>query len=115
MDRKEARRQYKETPRPAGVFAVRNTVDGKVLVGSSVNVPGMLNRVRFQLQDGSAPFPELQADWTRLGESAFAFEVLDTLEPSDDPTADPADDLAELVDVWLDKLALPAEKLYQRH
>lgn len=46
---------------------------------------------------------------------AHAFEVLDTLEPSEDLTADPADDLAELLAMWLDKLALPAEKLYTRY
>ena len=114
MDRKELRRQYKETPRPAGVFVVRNTVDGKVLVGSSVNLPGVLNRLRFQLEDGSSPFPELQADWDRLGERAFDFVVLDTLEPSDDLAADPADDLAELLNMWIDKLALPAEKVYTK-
>ena len=114
MDRKELRRRYKETPRPAGVFAVRNATDGKVLVGSSVNLPGMLNRLRFQLENHACPVPEMQADFDRLGESAFVFEVLDTLEPAEDPVYDPADDLAELVDMWLDKLALPAEKLYRR-
>ena len=114
MDRKELRRQYKETPRPAGVFVVRNTVDGKALVGTSLNLPGMLNRVRFELECHSSPFPQLQADWDRLGDGAFDFEVLDTLEPSDDLTADPADDLAELLAMWLDKLALPAERLYTR-
>ena len=40
--------------------------------------------------------------------------MLDTLEPSDDVAADPADDLAELLEMWLDKLELPAEKLYAR-
>ena len=115
MDRKELRRQYKETPRPAGVFVVRNTVDGRALVGTSVNLPGMLNRLRFQLEDHSSPFPELQADWDRLGEGAFEFEILDTLEPSDDLAADPAEDLAELLEMWLEKLSLPAGKTYQRH
>ena len=114
MDRKELIRQYKETPPPAGVFAIRNTIDGKALVSASVNMPGMLNRMRFQLEMGSAPFPELQADWNRLGESAFTFETLDTLEPSDDPAADTQEELDELLGMWLDKLALPAEKLYQR-
>lgn len=115
MDRrKELLREYKESPRPAGVYAVRNTVEGKALVGSSVNLPGMLNRIRFQLANGSSPFATLQADWNRLGEDAFVFETLDTLEPSDDPTADPADDLAELVAMWLDKLGLPEDKVYGR-
>jgi hypothetical protein len=113
-DRKELLRRYKEAPRPAGIYAVRNTVEGKALVGSSVNVPGMLNRQRFQLEAGGGPIREMQADWDRLGESAFAFEVLDTLEPPDDPAYDPAEDLAELLGMWIDRLGIPAEKLYSR-
>jgi hypothetical protein len=114
-DRKELLRRYKETPRPAGVFAVRNTAEGKALVGSSVNLPGMLNRQRFQLEAGGCPIRTMQADWDRLGESAFTFEVLDTLEPpDDDPSYDPAEDLAELLGMWIDRLGLPAEKLYTR-
>jgi hypothetical protein len=113
-DRKELLRRYKETPRPAGIYSVRNTVEGKALVGSSVNVPGMLNRLRFQLEASGCPIREMQADWDRLGEGAFAFEMLDTLEPPDDPTYDPAEDLAELLGMWIDRLDLPAEKLYSR-
>jgi len=114
MDRKELLRQYKETPRPAGVFAVRNTVDGKVLIGPSTNLPGMLNRLRFQLEAGRHPIRDMQADWKRLGESAFTFEVLDTLEPPDDPATDPADDLEALVDMWIDRLGISADKLYKK-
>jgi hypothetical protein len=115
MDRKELLRQYRATPRPMGVFAVRNTVDGKALVGSSPNLPGMLNRQRFDLENGSHRLRDLQADWDRLGPDAFTFEVLDELEPPDDPGFDPSDDLAALADLWLDKLALPAARLYGRH
>ena len=46
VDRKALIRQYKETRRPAGVFRVRNTANGKSLVGTSVDLPSMLNRQR---------------------------------------------------------------------
>ena len=35
IDRKAVRRQYKESARPAGLFAVRNTTDGAMLIGAS--------------------------------------------------------------------------------
>lgn len=95
-----------------GVYAVRNTVSGKTLVGASRNVAGRLNRERFQLDDGSHPSRPLQADWNDLGEDAFVFEVLDTLEPGDDPGADPEEDLAQLLEMWLDKLGLTEDMRY---
>jgi hypothetical protein len=73
MDRKELIRQYKETPRPMGVFRVHNTVADRSFVGTSRDLPSMLNRQRFQLEHGSHPNRELQEDWDRLGAAAFAF------------------------------------------
>ena len=112
LDRKALRRQYKETARPAGVFAVRNTVDGIVFVGSSPDLPSMLNRQRFQLQMDAHPDKNLQADWKRLGPEAFSFEVLDRLEVTEDPGADLRRDLATLLEMWLTKLDAEGAKLY---
>ncbi len=112
LDRKAATREYKQTPRPAGIFRVRNVAAGKSLVGASVNLPGTLNRQRFQLEHGSHPDRELQRDWSERGPEGFAFEVLDRLEPRDDPAYDPAADLRVLKEMWLEKLAAAGEALY---
>ncbi len=111
-DRKERVREYTSTPRPAGIFAVRNTKSGKALVGSSPDLPGMLNRQRFQLNMGAHPDKELQADWRTLGEQAFTFDVLDQLDLHDDVHADPTNDLRALKDLWLDKLTKAGTPLY---
>jgi len=113
-DRKALVQQYLETPRPAGVFGVRNTRSGRVLLGSSANLPGVLNRQRFQLENGSHPDKELQADWNELGPDAFAFETLDLLKPSDTPDCDPTEDLRALKAMWLEKLAASGAPLYTR-
>jgi hypothetical protein len=105
MDRKALIRDYKESRRPMGVFRVRNTVTGKSLVGTSTNLPGMLNRQRWQLGLGAHPNGELQKDWNELGPDAFAFEVLDTLTPPEQTEYDPSDDLRALEALWLDKLS----------
>ena len=76
IDRKTLIRHYKETLPPAGVFRVQNTATGKSLVGSSANLLATLNRQRFQLDHGSHPSRELQADWNALGPEAFKFEAL---------------------------------------
>jgi hypothetical protein len=113
IDRKARLREYKETPRPAGVYRIRNTAAGKSLVGSTPDLPGMLNRQRFQLNHGSHPDRELQKDWNELGSDAFEFEVLDRLEPKDEPDYDPTEDLRVLKEMWLQKLTGSGEPLYR--
>jgi len=114
VDRKELIRKYRETPRPMGVFRVRNKTNGKALIGSSTDLDGMLNRQRAQLRLGAHPDRRMQADWTEHGADAFVFEVLDTLEPRDEPGYDPAADLAALEKLWLEKLAPDGDPGYKR-
>ncbi len=114
IDRKALIREYKETPQPAGIYLVRNTQTGKSLIGSSPNLPGMLNRQRFQLDLGSHPDKELQADWTELGSEAFEFEVLDRLEAGDGPVSDQSEDLKALLVMWVEKMSESQVALYRQ-
>ena len=82
MDRKEAIKNYKNTPTPVGVFRIRNNRDGKSFIGSSANLPAMLNRQRFQLDHGAHANKQLQADWSAMGADSFTIESLDVLEMS---------------------------------
>ena len=104
-DRKALIREYKENPRPAGIFQVKNTVSGRLLLGATQDLPGMLNRQRFQLEMGSHPDHELQAEWNELGPDAFEIGVLDELSPTEDPAIDTADELRVLQAMWLERLA----------
>lgn len=112
IDRRERIRAYKQNPPPAGVLRIVNTRTGRVLLGSSRNVAGRLNRHRFDLQRGKHPDRELQADWNELGEGAFEFALLDALEPSDEPGYDPGKDLAALEALWREKLAESGTRFY---
>jgi hypothetical protein len=113
MDRREQIRAYKESPRTMGVFRVRNAVNGRALVGASVDVPAMLNRQRFQLESGFHPDRALLAEWREFGPDAFVFETLDTLEPPQEPGHDPAADLKMLEEMWLEKLGRPGQRGYR--
>jgi len=112
MDRKALVRDYKNTPRPMGVYRVRNTANGKAFIGTARDLPGILNSQRAQLRMGSHMNRALQRDWNELGPGAFEFEVLDTLEPRDAPGYDPRDDLRALEALWLDRLQLYGEAGY---
>lgn len=96
--------KYKQTPQPMGVYQVRNNINGKVLVGSSPNVRGKLNSIKFQLEMGSHRNKDLQQDWDTYCEQNFSFEVLELLEPSKDLLHDHGDDLKALEELWLEKV-----------
>lgn len=114
IKKKDAKLEYKLSHRPMGVFQIRNTVTDKVLVDSSINVPGKINRHSFQLNAGIHPNSVLQADWSELGESAFEFEELEPVEPRDEPNYDYEADLIVLEYLWLEKLAPYGDNGYNK-
>ena len=67
MDRKALARDYKNTPRPMGVYCVRNTVNGKAFLGTARDLPGILNSQRAQLRIGIAHEPGPAAGLGRAG------------------------------------------------
>jgi len=103
-DKREAKREYKLSHRPMGVFEIRNLVNGKLFLDSSLNIPAKINRHKFQLEAGVHPSNNLQADWNELGESAFEFDTLEPVEPRDSGDYDYTGDLSVLEDLWLEKL-----------
>ncbi|MEN6624855.1 MAG: GIY-YIG nuclease family protein [Candidatus Sumerlaeia bacterium] len=105
MNKKEAIFNYKNTLRPMGVYQIRNTANGRVLVGSNLNLDGRRNRFEFERRDGSfANNREIKKDWDEAGPDAFVFEILEELKPNDDPQYDYRADLAALEKQWLEKL-----------
>lgn len=116
MDRKkkELKREYQQSPRPMGVYQIRNLVKDKVLLGSSLNLPGIFNRYKFQLQMGSHRNKILQTEWNEFGSKNFAFEILDELTATSEPGRDYREELIFLEDLWLDKLQPYDERGYNK-
>jgi hypothetical protein len=110
--REELKREYKERKRPAGVFQVKNTVNGKVLLGSSLNLEGPLNAHKFMLSIGRHRNAQLQNDWNASGADKFVFEVLETVKVTDDPNFSIEDELTLLEQIWIEKLQPFGEKGY---
>ena len=112
--RAELRRAYKETSRQAGIFQIKNTQTGKILLGSSTNLHGPLNKHRFMLSIGSHANPVLQKDWNQFGAGAFTFEILEVVKPSDDPLFSLDDELTLLEQIWIEKLQPFGERGYNQ-
>ena len=102
--RKDLIRQYKETPKSAGVFLIKNLANGKVLLGSSKNLHGPLNKHRFMLRAGAHDNPELQKDWQEFGPDSFSFEILEVVRVKDSPDFSLDDELTLLEEIWLERL-----------
>jgi len=103
MNKKQAKLDYKLNPPQMGVFQIRNMVNEKVFITSSMNVPGFINRITFQLNAGTHPSKSLQKDWNESGAEGFAFEILEEVLPGNNPDYDYKADLTFLEDLWLEK------------
>ncbi|MGA9364201.1 MAG: GIY-YIG nuclease family protein [Bacteroidota bacterium] len=102
--KQDIKREYKERKKPAGVFQVKNTANGKVLLGSSLNLEGPLNSHKFMLSIGRHCNEALQKDWDEYGPDKFVFEVLEVVKVKDDPDFNVSDELTLLEQIWLEKL-----------
>ena len=110
--RQDLKREYKERKKPAGIFQVKNTANGKVLLGSSLNLEGPLNSHKFMLANGSHRNPVLQKEWNEYGPDKFVFEILEVVKIKDDPHFDMNVELTLLEQIWLEKLQPFGEKGY---
>ena len=100
----DIKREYKGRKKPAGVFQVKNIANGKVLLGSSLNLEGPLNSHKFMLTIGSHRNEGLQKEWNEYGADKFMFEILEVVKVKDDPNFNLDDELTLLEQIWLEKL-----------
>ena len=101
---KQLKKNYQQNAPPMGVFLIRNTINDKVFLGSSLNLPGIINRHKFQLASGNHPNKQLQSDWNELGSNKFAFEIVDELPTRSGTDVDYRTELNSLENLWLEKL-----------
>jgi hypothetical protein len=108
------KRAYREREKPAGIFQVKNSADGKILLGSSLSLEGPLNSHKFMLTIGRHRNVELQKDWNDLGAESFVFEILEVVNVKNDPGFNLSDELMLLEEIWLEKLQPFGERGYNR-
>lgn len=68
----------------SGVYLIVNTTNQKVYVGSSVNIHARWRGHKKSLRQGTSPCVKLQRAWNKYGESAFSFQVLESVSPRKD-------------------------------
>lgn len=109
---KELRAAYKATSFKAGVFQIRNTVTGKIFVGSSTNLDAIWNRIKVELKFGGHRNSQLQQDWNSIGEDHFAFEIISELELGEDTKKDLGKEVKKLEEMFIEELQPFGDKGY---
>ena len=106
--RRELRETYAQRRPEAGVYLLRNSMSGRILVGSSPDLGSVRNRLEFgQATETSGVLDRRMAPDARAhGMRSVELEILDVLEvPDGTPPDDVAADLRELEALWREKLA----------
>ena len=86
----------------AGVYVIRNNVSGRIYVGSSIKIKKRWKHHLNGLRKGTNPSPYLQKSWTKHGEEAFSFEVIEEVQ-----------NISELIpreQFWIDHLSAYSSK-----
>lgn len=105
QQRREAAAAYKARRQQGGVFQIRNTATGRILLRRTADLRGSQNRFQFAQMTGSCVDYALQADWRRDGK-AFVFEVLEELTQKETQSdAEFKADVDALFELWQEKLA----------
>lgn len=74
-DRREARRDYKETTPAAGIYAMHGPAE--IWVGFSLDLRAIENRILFMLGMGSSMNKSMQSAFKLAGSKGFRFERLE--------------------------------------
>lgn len=114
IDRKKLKEEYKRMINDKGVFVVRNTVNNKVFLGSSLNLKNKFERIKLMLNTGNHYNSEFQNDWKKYGEDSFVYEVLETLKIHNEENYNYSSDLEILEILWIDKFQPFNEKCYNK-
>ena len=81
--KKELKEAYRQMKFPAGLYRIRNLLNGNAYIDVNHNLDAIWNRHRTQLKFGTHQNISLQQDWTESGESNFIFEVLELIDTDD--------------------------------
>ena len=102
--KKELNTEYKQMKTPMGVFQVRNIIDNKVMLDSSVDMVSKWNRHKMELKFGKHRNRTLQQDWNEKGEDKFVFEIVSELKYKDDEIVNYQKELLVLQEMIVDEL-----------
>ena len=112
---KQLKNEYKRQKFKVGVFQIRNIINDKIYVGSSVNLVAIWNRNKGELAFGGHRNELLQAEWKQFGEAAFRFETLAEINQDEEANTDYNMEAKKLEAMFIEELQPFGEKGYHTH
>jgi hypothetical protein len=109
--RKELKSEYKQIKQNAGVFIIKNIINGKIFIGSSENLNTVWNSQKFKLDSGFHPNLNLLNDWNTGSLDNFVFEIVEIIKNPDE-IIDIKYHLKELLKITKDKIISSGNILY---
>lgn len=102
--RKELVHEYRQARQEAGVYRLVNTANGRVLVGSALNLVSVASKLTFARTSNTVIDYRLKDDISQYGAAVFELEVLETLQPtSEQSEAKVREELKVLEDLWRER------------
>lgn len=109
---KALKEAYKLKKFKMGVFQIRNTLNNKIYIDSSVNLESIWNRHRTQLKFNNHHNPALQFDWNTYGESCFVFEIISELKDTESKEINYQREVKTLENLFMEELQPYGDKGY---
>ena len=78
--RKELKEEYNQMKFPMGAFQIKNNINGKIFIGSSLDLKAIWHAQKLQLDIGIHPNSKLQKDWKDYGSENFSYEILEEIK-----------------------------------
>lgn len=97
-----------------GVFQIRNTVNNKIFVGSSLDLIAIWHAQKLQLDFGIHPNSGLQLDWKEFGPENFKYEIIEEIKQTEDKPPDYGKEIKALEEMILEELQPFDEKGYNK-
>lgn len=110
--KKELKEEYNQIKPKIGVFQLRNLVNGKVFIDSSVNLDKIFNRHRVELNFGNHRNVSLQNDWNEFGEANFVYEILSEIKEEAGKNIDCAKEAKTLAKMFIEEARPLGDKGY---
>lgn len=76
----KSRGRFAEIPTSAGVYQIRCRQNGKIYIGSAINLQARWRAHRRDLINGVHGNPHLQFAWNRYGEKSFEFSIVEYVD-----------------------------------
>ncbi len=112
--RKELKEEYKQKKYKMGIFQIKNTINGKIFIGSSMDLNAIWNRHKMELKLGSHRNKVLQNDWKKYGEENFTYGIITELKQDDKKETNYKKELKELEELYIKELEPFGEKGYNK-